>query len=495
MRALLPLALLLPFATFAAAQPDASCTNAADCRQLALQAAEREDFETFHTLAWRVLNTSKRNDPDAMRLLARAQSLSGRAGDALTMLRRLADMGTAVVEAETSDDFRRVRALPAWPEVLDKIQAVAGTKAAAKPDAMPAKPAAEATAKPSATAAPKPPPASTTPEPATTAETTKPEPTKPESVKPETAKPETAKRDTAAAKARSKAAESKATAAASVLAVPSATLRKPVAMAYDGVSRRFVLADDETETLKVLGESASTIADLVRRRWAGNYRTTALAIDTQRGDLWVSGADINATGGARSALHRMQLISGRLLYSIEIPTELGSVALTDVAVNGTRILALDSIGLRIISLANGSKVPQVQAELNGLESPASVTATTDGALYVSHKHGIARIGAGARRPTPLKAGNELNLTGVRWLRYQDGELIGVQQRDDRGPALVRFRLDKAGTTVQSVDVLDERRTTTGVLAGEVLYYLTEEPDGSGQMLRRMELKRPGKGPG
>ena len=474
MRALLPLALLLPLTAFAAPQPESSaCTAVADCRQLALQAAEREDFETFHTLAWRVMNASKRNDPDAMQLLARAQSLSGRAGDALTMLRRLAEMGTAVVEAETSDDFRRVRALPAWPEVLEKIQAVAGTRSTAEGTP---KPTAAAPAKPAAVTAPAAEPV------------TRPEPLKPEPVAPKTAtkgvESKTADSKIAGLKAGAKTKEP----AASVLAVPSATVRKPVAMAYDGVSRRFVLADDENETLKILGESASSIADLVRQRWAGSYRTTSLAIDTQRGDLWVTGMDANAAGGARSVLHRMQLVSGRLLYSIEMPGELGSVTLTDLVVNGARVIVLDSVGLRLISLANGAKAPQVQAELNGLESPASVASTADGTVYVSHKHGIGRIATGARRPTPLKAGKDLNLSGVRWLRYQDGSLLGVQQRDDRGATLVRFRLDRAGSTVQSVDVLDQRRTTTAVLAGDVLYYLTEEPDGSGQMLRRMEIR-------
>jgi hypothetical protein len=475
MRALLLLALLLPFHVVAETQPESSaCSTATDCRQLALQAAEREEVETFHTLAWRVVQLSKRNDPDAMRLLARAQSMSGRANDALIMLRRLADMGIGVNEAETSDDYQRVRALPTWPEVLEKIHAASGGKTAARPEASPAKPVAEVTTKPA-------PPESVKAE----ASKTEPAATKPAA---KSADPKLAEAKAAEAKAKPTKPGAKPAAAASVLAVPSATLRKPVAMAYDGVSRRFVLADDETETLKVLGESASSISDLVRNRWAGDYRTTALAIDTQRGDLWITGTDTTAAGGARSVLHRMQLVSGRLLYSIEMPGELGSVTLTDLVVNGARAVALDSVGLRVVSLASGAKAPQVVAELNGLELPTSVAVATDGTIYVSHKHGIARIAAGARRPTPLKAAKELNLSGLRWLRYQDGALIGVQQRGERGAVLMRFRLDKAGSTVQSIDVLDERRTTTGVLAGDVLYYLTEEPDGSGQMLRRIELK-------
>ena len=91
------------------------CREWHECRQLALDAAERQDYERFHDLAWRAVQTGPKNDPALMYLLARAQSLSGRPGDALVMLQRLARMGTKT-DAATNDDFRRVRALPGWAE-------------------------------------------------------------------------------------------------------------------------------------------------------------------------------------------------------------------------------------------------------------------------------------------------------------------------------------------------------------------------------------------
>ena len=57
-------------------QPDSpTCTTAVECRQAANEALGREDYERFHSLAWRVVQTSKANDRDAMLLLARASSL------------------------------------------------------------------------------------------------------------------------------------------------------------------------------------------------------------------------------------------------------------------------------------------------------------------------------------------------------------------------------------------------------------------------------------
>ena len=72
---------------------DVGCTEWRDCREMALAAADRGEYETFHDLAWRTVQTGPPKDPALMYLLARAQALSGRPHDALVMLRRLAEMG------------------------------------------------------------------------------------------------------------------------------------------------------------------------------------------------------------------------------------------------------------------------------------------------------------------------------------------------------------------------------------------------------------------
>src|SRR5580765_335720 len=101
-------------------QRDAGCTEWHDCRQLALAAADRGEYEVFHDLAWRTVQTGPPKDPALMYLLARAQALSGRPHDALVMLERLAEMGVPS-DADTNDDFSRTRQLPAWPEVSARM--------------------------------------------------------------------------------------------------------------------------------------------------------------------------------------------------------------------------------------------------------------------------------------------------------------------------------------------------------------------------------------
>ena len=101
------------------------CREWHECRQMALDAAERGEYERLHDLAWRAVQTGPRNDPALMYLLARAQSLSGRPGDALVMLQRLAALGVST-DAATNDDFRRVRSLPGWAEFAGSVAANAG---------------------------------------------------------------------------------------------------------------------------------------------------------------------------------------------------------------------------------------------------------------------------------------------------------------------------------------------------------------------------------
>ena len=96
------------------------CRDWQDCRQLALDASVRGEYERFHDLAWRAVQTGPRNDAALMYLLARAQALSGRPHDALVMLQRLAGMGVAI-NAATDADFERVSALPGWQEVAAAI--------------------------------------------------------------------------------------------------------------------------------------------------------------------------------------------------------------------------------------------------------------------------------------------------------------------------------------------------------------------------------------
>jgi len=101
----------------------ADCREWTECRRLALEAAAGRDYERFHDLAWRAVQTGPPRDPALMYLLARAQVLSGRPHDALIMIQRLAEMGVPT-DASTNAEFERMRALPGWPDVAALVDRV-----------------------------------------------------------------------------------------------------------------------------------------------------------------------------------------------------------------------------------------------------------------------------------------------------------------------------------------------------------------------------------
>src|SRR5262245_60903935 len=239
----------LVFLASLAQQPSAGslCTEWHQCRELALAAADRGDYEVFHDLAWRAVQTGPPKDPGLMLLLARAQSLSGRPHDALVMLQRLAEMGVGT-DAATSDDFVRTRQLPGWPEVQARLEQAGGPDRAgpAAPASAALSPAvgrggASPAPRPSATGAPATavatpaPPAAT---PAPSAAATIPSPSKPP-----------------AAAVAPPAAE----------ALRFSTNRLALGgLAYDSVSHRFLVGDRLGRKVVVVSEGSASVIDLVR---------------------------------------------------------------------------------------------------------------------------------------------------------------------------------------------------------------------------------------
>ena len=113
------------------------------CRAQALIAESAGYFEHFHDLAWRAVQKGKPNTPELMVMLARAMALSGRPGDAIVMLSRLADLGVKV--DASGDEFRVVRTLKEWPDVEARLAALSTPVVtdAAPPSGKPVPPAKE----------------------------------------------------------------------------------------------------------------------------------------------------------------------------------------------------------------------------------------------------------------------------------------------------------------------------------------------------------------
>lgn len=467
-----PCVLLFVVSTLLQNPPPAGsdCADAAACRQAALDAAAGEDFERFHDLAWRAVQRGKPNDPAAMYLLARAQSLSGRPGDALVMLRRLAEMGVAT-DAGENPDFRRVRALEGWPAV-EELMARAGKRIGEGAPGSPS--AARETGEPSRRAAPT--DAGARPAPA-----------------------DAAKRATAAGSS-TKAAEpgSPATAStpragrsrAGVTAAGEETLAlsggglDAVALAYDAASRRFVIGDRAENRLLVADDVFKHVNTLIGALSAGFGELTAIEIDGRRGDLWVS----SSTDGSAS-VHKLQLVSGRVLSTFRAPDEMQPARFTDLSITdaGT-LLILEAEASRLLALENGSGRFAAAVPL-GLASPSSLAAN-DGVAYVAHRDGLAMVDLKTGRVSEIRRTRGVTLEGLRRIRYGRGALLAIQAAPGNGAGrLVRIRLGQTGTLAERVEPLDGEVASDGAaltISRDAAYYVARTD--RGPAIRRVPLR-------
>ena len=422
------LIVVLAVSRSATGQAPVACETLEACRTQALEAAAAGDYERFHDLAWLAVRRGKPNDPELMFQLARAQSLSGRPGDALVMVRRLAAMGIAP-DVENNDDFKRVRALPGWPEVAALIASARDGKSA-----VPVTPA---------------------PEPSRAVGTTS------------TPASSTAGRPAAAPPAPADDAREPLTVARRSFA--------PVGLAYDSVSRRFIAGDRRANKLMVLDEEFRRVNDLAAAASAGFFGLTAVAIDRTRGDLWVANA---REDGSETALHRLQLISGRVLQVLPLPAAHGAAAIADISLTpGGAVLALDTRGKRVFALRGGSYARPLDVANGDL---LSIAALDEHVACVATREGLLRVDFESQAVTPVRAAGKLNLEGLVHIRAHQGAIVGVQP-DGEQTRIVRVRLDAARSRAVAADTIAEvmiADPTSIAIDGETVHYLARDADGT-----------------
>jgi hypothetical protein len=390
----------------AALQGRAVCANVDECRQQALAAAASGDYETFHDFAWRAVQKGKPNDRDLMYMLARAQSLSGRPGDALVMLQRLKALG-ATTDAATNDDFAAVRALKGWAD-FDAAPNAASTLTSPSPSPAPPAPPAPAPASPGA------------------APTTE-------------------------------------------LTFDAASL-DPVGLDYDAVSRRFLVGDRTEGRLIVIDQVSHHAVNLVSARSAEFLaRISGFAIDAKRGDLWVASTD-----GRESALHKLQLVSGRVLTRVVTRSDGAPTRFEDVAVapDGT-VFAVDAAGGRLFRLSPGARELEITEEI-GFTGTRALAHANGNTFFVASDTTLLRLDIGRRGASELKAPKGASLGQIGRLRWHDGLLLAIQQTSS-GARLIRLILGDEGKSVTRVDIVDDdvASETAGALSGQTFFYLAK----------------------
>lgn len=410
--------------------PPPQCNDWKSCRDLAEAAAASHDYETFHDLAWRTMQLRRTNDPDVMYMLARAQSLSGRPHDALVMLGRIVDMGVAT-DADTNPDLARVRALPGWPELRARALRAA--------------------------------------EPA--------EPAKTETLTPPSATP------------AAPSAARRADVRAEVVAQFKTPSFSPGGIAYDAVSRRYLVGNLPERKLTEIEEGSNRPATLAGAA-AQLFDVKALEIDTRQGDLWVVSDGGKEAGAAASAVHKLQLISGRVLKVFDTPPADLPTRFVDVAVaNSGAVLVLDAAKPRIFTVAPAGTLQILMSLPAG--SPSSIAPANGGrGAYVAYSDRLVRVDLQQRTVTPVTTAEGGTIEGLQRIRWHRDSLVGVQSKGDGIDRVVRLPIER-GAHVATLQVLDEWRTSStggasASLIGDDFYYLV--PGDSESVIRRVRLR-------
>lgn len=399
---------------------DFGCTEWRDCRQLALAAADRGDYETFHDLAWRAIQTGPPKDPALMFLVARAQALSGRPHDALIMLQRLAEMGVPV-DVAANDEFVRTRQLPGWPEVSARFERLS------HPDSPPLASSPAIASRPSAT-----------------------------------------------------------TPSASPLGPEGSRFTTegftPGGLAYDAVSRRFLVGDRLGRKLIVVAEGANHAVDFVRAASAGFRDIAAIEIDDKRGDLWVVSA---APADGAGTLHKLQLASGRTLKSFPMAASLEPTLVDlDVTPAGA-VLVLDSAGSQVLALGPGATAVERVMKLDAVE-PASLAAAGDAdTAYVAHRDGVLRIDLRARTATRVAAPASVSLAHLEQIRWRRHALFAIRVEPDGTHRIIRLDLNANGRAVTQATTFEatvplEGQTFVAISGDELVYVVDGSKDAVGR---------------
>ena len=206
--------------------------------------------------------------------------------------------------------------------------------------------------------------------------------------------------------------------------------------------------------------------------------TTRLAPDSYSviaggGALWVVSTGDQSTPAP--TLHKLQLISGRVLYAVALDSSFGPARFADIAVTPrSSVLVLDAAGRRVFVAPPKARRLELAMELR-VTNPSSLAPESESVVYIAHQNGILRADLAAGKSVPLTAPKTVSLAGLARLRWHRGALFGVQTSGDGTYRIVQLKLDASGHRITGVEVLDRslRMTdpTAAALAGDVLYYL------------------------
>ena len=261
------------------------------------------------------------------------------------------------------------------------------------------------------------------------------------------------------------------------------------------------------------GSAPRRIRDFATTGQDGLWDVLGMKVDAQRRLLWVMTAAGKAAGpqeGCSAALV-YDLGTGGLARRCLVDNGKARHLFNDIALAADgRAFLTDSEAGMVWRIDPGKDAPVPLVKPWSLGYPNGIALSADEKrLYVADfAHGIAIVDVATGDLRALPHAANVSLHGIDGLYRHDSGLIAVQNGAGT-ERVVRFRLDKDGRQVVSLDILESRNPTfaiptTGVIVGSDFYYIANSlldrvgPDGRLKPNARLEpvvvLKAP-LGPG
>ncbi len=279
----------------------------------------------------------------------------------------------------------------------------------------------------------------------------------------------------------------------------------PEGMDYDARTRTFYVASVRHRTIAAVSANGST-HELWPRSSPGMGAVFGVRVDAKRNTLWATTSGLKQMHGyvpadsSIAALLRIDIATGAITRRWNLPVVAGGHVLGDLAVgpNGDVFLT-DSSQPVLYRLRSGADTLEhfTHPLFRSLQGMAP---TPEGrALYVAdYSHGLLCVDLATRTVTLLADAPHSTSLGVDGIVWHDGAIVAVQ--NGMSPArVVRFALDRSGTRIVRVDVLDQNislagEPTIGAVVGDRFVYVAnsqwDEYDDDGRRLPNTTLSRP-----
>jgi len=255
----------------------------------------------------------------------------------------------------------------------------------------------------------------------------------------------------------------------------------PEGIAYDPVDKCFFLGSMwKSKIIKI--DQQGKIHDFVSEKQDGLRSIAGMKVDAVNRVLWAVSfvaqpwEKVAPKEVGWSGLFKYDLNSGKLIKKYEVPDRSSGHLFNDLTITHSGdVFITDSLRSEIWKILHENDALEFFFRSDDfMYTNGITTGQDDRILYVaSPGNGVFRIDIPSKECRQVSHPDNMTLSGIDGLYYNDNSLIGIQPRYDR---VCRFYLNTEGNCIERMEILEANNPlfnfpTTGCLTGQKFYYI------------------------